>query len=135
MGEVSNGTVDLVTPGWRGFEEGDLTAASAAFAADGDLAAEAFAAAWAGRALPKLPAARTDLDRLLLALAATLQAGVAVDGAPRSDVAGLDVPERARWLVAMTDLAVAAAGDDWELVNAAADRWSQPSSRPGRRRT
>lgn len=121
MGEVSNGTVDLVTPGWRAFEEGDLTAASAAFAADGDLAAEAFAAAWAGRALPKVPAARTDLDRLLLALAATLQAGVAVDGAPRSDVAGLE-PERARWLVAMTDLAVAAAGDDWEQVNAAADR-------------
>ncbi len=124
MGKVSNAAVDLGTSGWLAFEEGDLTAALASFLAAGNLASAAFAAVWAGGPLPEIAAPVNDLDRLLFELAVTLDAAgrAPVDAAPLPDLAGLEVPERARWLMALTELAVAAAGDDWEQVNAAADR-------------
>lgn len=124
MDEVSNAPVDLGTSGWLAFEDGDLAAALASFLTDGDLAAAAFASAWIGDSLAETSAPATVLDRLLVGLAARLHGAgsESVDVARLPDLSGFDVPERAGWLIALTDLAVAAAGDDWERVNAAADR-------------
>ena len=121
---MSNSVVDIGAPGWRAFESGGMSSAFDLLVEADDHTSAAFVAAMVGGAAGEVPAAVTDQERFLVALVEVLRDANAPSAAASrwSALDRLDVPERALWLVPLTQLVVAAADDDWEQVNAAADR-------------